>query len=105
MDIDLFSWWAYSITAGSVFLTLVAIYIYARSKNKRSHAARSKLGPRDFVKDFVFVWVLLGLLAFYIVTINVKSPVIFAVGNVLVEVLLILYLRFNKTKATDADES
>ena len=53
------------------------------------------------VKDFVFVWVLLGLLIFYIVSIQIGSVLIFAAGNILVEVLLIAYLLRNRTKKSE----
>ena len=92
-ELDLFQWWAATITAGTVFLVLVAVYLYADSKKKRRsiHEKRgSKL--KRVVTDFFFVWVLFGLLVFYIVSIDIGSEVIFAVGNVLVEVLLFLYL-------------
>jgi hypothetical protein len=52
------------------------------------------------VKDFVFVWILLVLLIFYIVSIQVESIVIFAAGNILVEILLIAYLLKNRTEKT-----
>ena len=41
--------------------------------------------------DFIFVWVLAGLLALYIFTINNSSATIFAVGNIVVELILVVY--------------
>jgi hypothetical protein len=52
--------------------------------------------PSRILTDFVFVWVLLGLLVFYIVSINIGSAAIFAVGNIIVEILLLVYLFKNK---------
>jgi hypothetical protein len=44
------------------------------------------------VKDFTFVWFVLGLLAFYIVAVGRGSPLLFASGNLVVEALLLLYV-------------
>jgi hypothetical protein len=95
-EIDLFLWWAASISGGSVFLTLVSIYLYVSTRAKRKDEASMRKKPSRILKDFVFVWVLLGLLVFYIVSINVGSAAIFAVGNIIVEILLLVYLVKNK---------
>ena len=98
-SIDLFQWWAATISAGSVFLTLVGVYLYLESRKKRKEDERKReSGIRRLLTDFIFVWVLLGLLIFYIVSIDVGSDMIFAAGNVLVEIVLIIYLLKNKTK-------
>ena len=159
MSLDLFSWWAISISSGIVFLTLVSIYLYVVSKagqrqNKRgkfdersmeltgyailavlsfvfawvqtlwwflpgflfllfavmvlvenrrgtSRGVLSRMLAGSIVRNFVFVWVLLGLLVFYIVTIQLGSVELFATGNVIVEALLIVYLMRNRTKKTE----
>jgi len=95
-EIDLFLWWAASISGGSVFLTLVSIYLYVSSRAKRKDESSLIRKPSRILTDFVFVWVLLGLLVFYIVSINVGSAAIFAVGNIIVEILLLVYLIKNK---------
>jgi Flp pilus assembly protein TadB len=98
-SIDLFQWWAATISAGSVFLTLVGVYLYLESRKRRKEVAGKKArGKRRLLTDFIFVWVLLGLLIFYIVSIDIGSDMIFAAGNILVEVALIIYLLKNKTK-------
>jgi len=38
------------------------------------------------------VWFLAGLLVFYIVTVSQGSALLFAVGNIVVEALLLLYV-------------
>jgi uncharacterized membrane protein len=97
-ETDLFLWWAASITGGSVFLTLVSIYLYLDSRTKRKGNG-SKIKKRSsIVTNFIFVWVLLGLLVFYIVSINIGSSVIFAAGNIIVEILLLVYLVRSKKK-------
>jgi hypothetical protein len=51
------------------------------------------------VKNFMFVWVLLSLLVFYIVSIQIGSAAIFAAGNIVMEVILVIYLIRNRTKS------
>jgi len=96
-DLDLFTWWALSISGGSIFLTLVSIYLYRNSKTKRNENNRES-GTIRLAKDFIFVWVLLGLLVFYIVSVNIGSSIIFAVGNIVVETILIIYLMKERKK-------
>jgi Flp pilus assembly protein TadB len=97
-SLDLFTWWAITISAGSIFLTSVSIYIYASTKTRRKESEQTKANVTSIVKNFAFVWVLLGLLIFYIVSIQIGSIVIFAAGNILVEILLIVYLLKNRTE-------
>ena len=101
MEIDLFTWWALSISFSSIFLTLISIYLYAGSKPKRKDDAQKKVGTFRVARDFVFVWVLLGLLIFYIFSIQLGggalSEAVFAIGNIIVEALLVLYLIRNRT--------
>jgi hypothetical protein len=97
-EADLFLWWAASITAGSVFLTLVSIYLYIGSRTKRKGNGSEKKRHSSIVTDFIFVWVLMGLLVFYIVSISIGSAAIFAAGNIIVEILLLIYLVRNKKK-------
>ncbi len=95
----LFQWWAATISAGSVFLTLVGVYLYLESKKRRkADAGKIERGKRRLLRDFIFVWVLLGLLIFYIVSIDIGSDMIFAAGNILVEIALVIYLLKNRTK-------
>jgi predicted metal-binding membrane protein len=99
MELDLFTWWAISISGGSIFLALVSIYLYAESKTTRRKREKPVSKTVGLVEDFAFVWVLLGLLVFYIISVNIGSASIFAVGNILVEILLIFYLtRYRRTK-------
>jgi hypothetical protein len=44
-----------------------------------------------WAKDFVFVWILIGLLVLYVVSIGEGSYLLFAAGNVVVEIILIVY--------------
>jgi uncharacterized membrane protein len=102
MDIDLFTWWALSISFSSVFLTLVSIYLFVDTKSRRQEATRKEVSVFEIVRNFVFVWVLLGLLVFYIFSINLGagalSEAVFTGGNIVVEALLVLYLLRNKEK-------
>ncbi len=89
---DLFFWYVISISWSIAFLILVSIYLYRTSRKKLKEAKQSTHGRAKLAKDFVFVWFLLGLLALYIVSVNLGSSLVFAAGNIIVEVLLILYL-------------
>jgi len=101
LGLDLFQWWAVCISGGSVFLTFVSIYLYVSSRTKRTTGGPRGAGAVRSVVDFIFVWVLLGLLVFYIVSIAIGSAAIFAAGNILVEALLIIYLLKNKKGKSD----
>ena len=101
---SLMGFWVVCITWSALFLTAVSIYLYFDSrKNRRQDRTANRLG---FVKDFVFVWVLLGLLGLYIVSINGSSSVLFALGNIVVEALLIAYtVKSRPRKETMAEKS
>lgn len=69
-------------------MILVSIYLYGKKKVK----AAIILSPAKVLRDFVFVWVLLALLLFYIVSISQRSSLLFAIGNIVVELILLLYI-------------
>jgi Flp pilus assembly protein TadB len=74
------------------------VYLYVlvfQIPHRKATDSRS-LGAQRFVIDFIFVWVLLGILVFYIMSIAIGSALIFAAGNILVEALLIIYLLENR---------
>jgi hypothetical protein len=104
MEDSLFTWWAMSISFSIIFITLISIYLYISSKPKRKDDTLEKTSALKMGKDFVFVLVLVGLLAFYIFSIQLArtngsgllSETVFAAGNVVVEVILIVYLLMNK---------
>jgi hypothetical protein len=52
----------------------------------------------------VIVWVLLGLLGLYIVSIDRGSYILFASGNIVVEALLIAYTIKNRSLKTPKTE-
>jgi Na+-driven multidrug efflux pump len=96
MQFDLFTWWMVSISFSIVFLTTVSIYLYANRACERTKE-KTKTKAKGVATNFVFVWVLIGLLFFYIASIKIGSAVVFAAGNILVELILIAYLLKNKT--------
>jgi len=99
MQVDLFTWWAMTISGGIAFLILVSIYLYANSKAKRKESG--KINTNKFVNlatDFVFIWVLVSLLIFYIVSVNIGSATLFAAGNIIVEIILVAYLLKNRSE-------
>ncbi len=93
---DLLFVWAVSITWCTVFLIAVSIYLYHKRKGKSpdSGTVRSRL------KEFLFVVMLASLLGLYILSINLTSSLIFAIGNIIVEIFLVVYTMRNKTAAT-----
>jgi len=123
LTIGLFTWWAISISWSIAFLIVAGFYLYASSKAKRkedtpeenkreindAHSVRThgyktqlKAAARRAAKNFIFVWILLGLLVFYIFSVQIGtgklSEVVFAGGNIVVEALLIFYLVRNRDK-------
>jgi len=100
-DVDLFSWWAIIISGGSIFHALVSIYLYANTKTRREKNKKTSKYAIRLLEDFVFVWVLLGLLIFYIVSIQIGSAIIFAAGNILVEAALTVYLIKNRKRESE----
>ena len=95
MILDLFTWWIISISWSIVFMIAVGIYLYADSSTKRKENNETEWNIARLANDFVFVWVLLSLLAFYIVSVNLGSATFFAAGNILAEAILILYVMKN----------
>ncbi len=94
---SLFGWWVTTISWSIAFLVVVSFYLYWKRVRKAPTAARrGRLGR--IAEDLVFVWVLLGLLIFYIVSVSAGSVLLFAAGNILVEVLLLVYVLREKTR-------
>jgi hypothetical protein len=89
---ELFSWWAATITAGIMFLIVVSSAIYYWRKRPKS----SKSSAPIVVREFAFVWALMALLILYLISINLGSYILFAIGNVVVEVLLLFYVYIKK---------
>jgi len=98
---ELFAWWAASISGGSVFLTLVSIYLYASGRTSQKESKGTTMKTVILVKNFIFVWVLLGLLVFYIVSVNIGSAAVFAAGNIFVEIILVIYLMKNRPEKSE----
>ena len=94
---DLMGFWAVCISWSALFLTAVSLYLYVDSRKSRKQSTHATSRFR-FVRDFVFVWVLLGLLGLYIVSIDRGSSIVFASGNLVVEALLIAYTVRNRPR-------
>lgn len=84
---ELFGWWIATITWSIAFPIAVSVYLYMR----RTSAVRQtrKIGR---IEGFAFVWFLIGLLVFYVISVGEASTILFAFGNVVVEGLLLLYI-------------
>jgi hypothetical protein len=93
----LFELWEVTITWSIAFLLFVSFYLYGKRKRPAT-TDQMRTGPRRFLNDFTFVWVLVFLLVFYIVTIDLRSSIIFSVGNVAVELFLVYYIVKNRTR-------
>jgi uncharacterized membrane protein len=97
MQFDLFTWWMISISFSIVFLTIVSIYLYVNRNCERTRE-KTNVKVKGVLTNFVFVWVLIGLLIFYIIAVKLASALIFAAGNIAVEVILITYLYRHKNQ-------
>jgi F0F1-type ATP synthase assembly protein I len=123
LTIGLFTWWEISISWNIVFLIVAGLYLYGSSRPKRKEVSseetkqkindeRSVRAPAERIqlkakvvriaKDFIFVWILMGLLVFYIFSVQlgtgVLPQIVFASGNIVVEALLVFYLLRNRDK-------
>ena len=91
-------WW---LLPGCAFF-LLAVVAAIEWQHVDSHRIQLKAKAIGVSKNFIFVWILLGLLVFYIFSVKLGtgkfSEVIFALGNIAVEVLLIFYLFRNRDK-------
>jgi hypothetical protein len=98
----LFGWWISSITFNIVFVILASIYLYRR--RNRDPGQQTGGGIKQWAKDFTFVWILLSLLVLYVVSIGEGSYLLFATGNIVVEIVLVVYvMRSGKTAQVPAD--
>jgi len=130
LTIDLFTWWAISISWSIAFLIVAGFYLYASSRPKRKEDTReeSKRKTNDehsvkartyktqlkatagsIAKNFIFVWILLGLLVFYIFSVQLGTgtlpEAVFAAGNIVVEALLVFYLLKNRDKIPTEEQT
>ena len=87
---NLFGWWISSITFNIIFVILASVYLYGRRKHTPSPQNGSRIAR--WARDFVFVWILLALLLLYVVSIGEGSYLLFAVGNIVVELVLVAYV-------------
>ena len=86
---NLFGWWISSITFNIGFVIAASIYLYRRGKG----VSRSPVGRvKRWLKDFAFVWILLGLLVLYVVSVGEGSFLLFAAGNIVVQIILVIYV-------------
>ena len=105
LNLDPFIWWIITISWSIAFLILVSIYLYGNSRTKRKESVRTTVDRVRLVKDFVFVWVLIGLLVFYTISVNIGSAVLFAAGNIVVEIILIVYLMKSRREKSEQTAS
>ena len=90
---NLFVWWAGTITFGILFLVCVSVVLFLSSKKKEKVAKRGIInGLILTARNYAFVWVLLTLLVLYLVSIDGQNYLMFAAGNVVIEVLVFGYL-------------
>ena len=89
---NLFGWWIVSITFNILFVIAASVYLYGRERKRGPGMPTGKGRIVRVVKDFTFVWILCGLLLFYIYSVGEGSALIFGVGNIAVEILLLFYV-------------
>ena len=105
IEFNLFTWWVIAITFSIIFLILVSIFLFFDSRKKRREGIQKRTGASQIVIEFVFVWILISLLILYIVSINLVSATLFAVGNIIVEVILSIYLIRNKGQKSEQTQT
>lgn len=81
-----------SITFNIMFVVVASIYLYKRRPQRGPRMPMGKEKVAHVVKNFAFVWILLGLWLFYIYSVAEGSALIFGAGNIVVEILLVLYV-------------
>ena len=86
-------WWTIGINWSAPFLVVVSLYLYW---DRRKRYPQGSQVPSRLSSDFIFVWILIGLLALYIVSIYRGSSTVFLAGNVVVEFVLIVYAIRNR---------
>jgi hypothetical protein len=128
LTIDLFTLWTISISWNIFFLVVAGLYLYTSSRAKRrkdaskenreqsnevrkhegTHRIQFKTKAVSISRNFIFVWILLGLLVFYIFSVKLGtgtlSELVFALGNIIVEALLVFYLFRNRDKTRGAQK-
>jgi hypothetical protein len=97
--VTLFDWYVITISWSIVFLILASIFIYSR-RRVAPGTVRTRASISQIIRDFTFVWILISLLALYIVTVMLASYFLFAAGNIVVELLLLFYVYRNRPKKT-----
>lgn len=94
--LDLFDYYIITISWSIVFILIVSLFLYSRRKRPAA-GEQVRTGVRTTLANFTFVWVLTALLLFYIITVDMRSYVLFAVGNVVVELFLVYYIMKNRS--------
>jgi hypothetical protein len=91
-------WW---LLPGCIFF-LLALLAAVQWQFDQQHKIQFKAKAVSISKNFIFVWILLGLLVFYIFSVKlgtgILSELVFALGNIAVEVILVFYLFRNRDK-------
>ncbi len=89
---NLLIWWAGTITAGTLFIVFVSFVLYFTSNEARVKTINPFQTLIRVLKDFTFVWVILSLLILYITSIYGENYLLFAIGNIVVEIFIFIYL-------------
>lgn len=99
MLIDLFTWWIISISWSIIFLVLIGIYLYSGSKTRRIETGKdTPSNPLRVAGHFMILWILLGLLAFYVIAVDLGSALFFALGNIAVEIIILVHITRNRSR-------
>ncbi|MGA1974399.1 MAG: hypothetical protein ABSG92_02080 [Conexivisphaerales archaeon] len=94
--LGLFDYYIITISFSIAFILAVSLFLYSKRKGPAA-GGQVRTSVRTTLANFTFICVLTALLVFYIVTVYIRSYMLFAIGNIVVELLLVYYVMKNRS--------
>jgi len=76
-----------------MFGNLLRTYLSARIETGKDTPSN----PLRVAGHFMILWILLGLLAFYVIAVDLGSALFFALGNIAVEIIILVHITRNRS--------